>query len=64
MSSIRTASQIIACEDSSTFPTDVAENASVVERLGPDLNPNLERVIELEADLILSSLVFQEWSVL
>ena len=48
--------QIIACEDSSTFPTDLAENGPVVERLGPDLNPNLERVIELEADLILSSL--------
>ncbi|MCR9166121.1 MAG: helical backbone metal receptor [Nannocystaceae bacterium] len=44
--------RVIACEDSSDHPPAVAS----VERLGPDLGPNLDRVAELAPDLVLSSL--------
>jgi iron complex transport system substrate-binding protein len=44
--------RVIACEDSSDFPPEVATR----ERLGPDLGPNLDRVRELAPDVVLSSL--------
>ena len=44
--------RVIACEDSSDFPLQVQQ----LERLGPDLGPNLDRVAELEPDLVVSSL--------
>jgi ABC-type Fe3+-hydroxamate transport system substrate-binding protein len=44
--------RVIACEDSSDYPAEVAK----LERLGPDLAPKLERVAELQPDLVLSSL--------
>lgn len=44
--------RVIACEDSSDHPPAVAS----LERLGPDLGPNLDRVAELSPDLVLSSL--------
>lgn len=44
--------RVVACEDSSDFPPAVDE----LERLGPDLGPNLERVAELAPDLVVSSL--------
>lgn len=43
---------VIACEDSSDHPPDVAR----CERLGPDLGPNLDRLAELKPDLVVSSL--------
>jgi iron complex transport system substrate-binding protein len=44
--------RVIACEDSSDFPPEVQS----LERLGPDLGPNLDRIRELAPDLVLSSL--------
>ena len=44
--------RVIACEDSSDFPPEVES----LERLGPDLGPNLDRIAELEPDLVISSL--------
>lgn len=44
--------RVIACEDSSDHPPQVAE----LERLGPDLGPDLDRVAALNPDLVLSSL--------
>ena len=44
--------RVVACEDSSDHPPAVAS----LERLGPDLGPNLDRVAELRPDLVLSSL--------
>lgn len=44
--------RVIACEDSSDEPADVAR----CERLGPDLGPDLDRVAELRPDLVVSSL--------
>lgn len=44
--------RVIACEDSSDHPPAVAS----LERLGPDLGPNLDRVAELSPELVLSSL--------
>lgn len=44
--------RVVACEDSSDHPPAVAS----LERLGPDLGPNLDRVAELSPDLVLSSL--------
>ncbi len=44
--------RVIACEDSSDHPPAVAS----LERLGPDLGPDLDRVAELSPDLVLSSL--------
>ncbi len=44
--------RVIACEDSSDFPESVAG----LERLGPDLGPNLDRVAELAPDLVVASL--------
>jgi iron complex transport system substrate-binding protein len=44
--------RVIACETSS----DIPEGYRDIERLGPDLNPDLDRVEELAPDLILSSL--------
>jgi iron complex transport system substrate-binding protein len=44
--------RVIACEDSSDYPPEVAER----ERLGPDLGPDLERVRALAPDLVISSL--------
>jgi iron complex transport system substrate-binding protein len=44
--------RVIACEDSSDRP----EACKAVERLGPDLGPDLDRVAELEPDLVVSSL--------
>lgn len=44
--------RVVACEDSSDFPPEVAQ----LERLGPDLDPELDRVAELEPDLVVSSL--------
>jgi iron complex transport system substrate-binding protein len=43
---------LIACEDSSDLP----KTLSHIERLGPDLNPDLERVSQLHPDLVLSAL--------
>lgn len=44
--------RVIACEDSSDEPPEVAR----CERLGPDLGPDLDRVAALGPDLVLSSL--------
>ncbi len=44
--------RVIACEDSSDYPLEVTS----LERLGPDLGPNLERITELAPDLVVSSL--------
>ena len=44
--------RVIACEDSSDVPAAYAH----IERLGPDLGPDLDRVAELKPDLVVSSL--------
>ncbi len=44
--------RLIACEDSTDWPEQVSD----LERLGPDLGPNLDRVRELQPSLVLSSL--------
>ncbi len=44
--------RVIACEDSSDYPPEVSH----VERLGPDLGPNLDRIAELGPDAVISSL--------
>ncbi len=44
--------RVIACEDSSDYPAEVA----TLERLGPDLGPQLDRIAELAPDLVISSL--------
>jgi ABC-type Fe3+-hydroxamate transport system substrate-binding protein len=44
--------RVLACEDSSDHPPQVRQ----LERLGPDLGPDLDRVAELRPDLVLSSL--------
>jgi iron complex transport system substrate-binding protein len=44
--------RVIACEDSSDHPKEVAAR----ERLGPDLGPDLDRVQTLAPDLVISSL--------
>jgi iron complex transport system substrate-binding protein len=44
--------RVVACEDSSDFPEQVAG----LERLGPDLGPDLDRVVALEPDLVVASL--------
>ncbi|MEM6295458.1 MAG: helical backbone metal receptor [Myxococcota bacterium] len=44
--------RVVACEDSSDFPAAV----SSLERLGPDLGPDLDRVAALAPDLVISSL--------
>lgn len=44
--------RVVACESSSEPPSEFSE----VERLGPDLGPNLDRIAALEPDLVLSSL--------
>lgn len=44
--------RVIACEDSSDSPPEVAR----CERLGPDLGPDLDRVAALRPDLVFSSL--------
>lgn len=44
--------RVIACEDSSDYPAMV----STLERLGPDLGPDLDRVAALTPDLVVSSL--------
>jgi iron complex transport system substrate-binding protein len=44
--------RVIACEDSSDWPPEIAER----ERLGPDLGPDLDRIAALEPDLVFSSL--------
>jgi iron complex transport system substrate-binding protein len=44
--------RVVACEDSSDTPADVAR----CERLGPDLAPDLDRVAALEPSLVVSSL--------
>ena len=44
--------RVIACEDSSDFPPE----ADALERLGPDLGPDLHRVAALAPDLVVSSL--------
>jgi iron complex transport system substrate-binding protein len=44
--------RVLACEDSSDWPASVAN----IERLGPDLNPDLDRVAALKPDLVVSSL--------
>lgn len=47
--------RVIACEDSSDFPPEV----EAVERLGPDLGPDLDRIAELHEQhgvLVISSL--------
>jgi iron complex transport system substrate-binding protein len=44
--------RVIACEDSSDWPPEVAQR----ERLGPDLGPDLDRVAALAPDLAISSL--------
>lgn len=44
--------RVIACEDSSDYPPEVAER----ERLGPDLAPDLDRVAELRPELVVASL--------
>ena len=43
---------VVACEDSSDWP----EGVEALERLGPDLGPDLDRVAALEPDLVASSL--------
>jgi iron complex transport system substrate-binding protein len=44
--------RVIACEDSSDFPPESAQ----LERLGPDLGPDLDRIAALSPDLVISSL--------
>ncbi len=44
--------RVIACEDSSDSPPEVAR----CERLGPDLGPDLDRIAALAPDLVLTSL--------
>jgi iron complex transport system substrate-binding protein len=44
--------RVIACEDSSDFPVEVER----LERLGPDLGPDLDRIAALAPDLVISSL--------
>jgi iron complex transport system substrate-binding protein len=44
--------RVIACEDSSDFPPEVEQ----LERLGPDLGPDLDRIAALAPDLVISSL--------
>jgi iron complex transport system substrate-binding protein len=44
--------RVVACEDSSDEPAEVAR----CERLGPDLAPDLDRVAALAPDLVVSSL--------
>jgi iron complex transport system substrate-binding protein len=44
--------RVIACEDSTDHPPQAAE----LPRLGPDLAPDLDRVVELRPDLVVSSL--------
>ena len=44
--------RVVACEDSSDWPEEVASK----ERLGPDLGPDLDRVAELASELVFSSL--------
>lgn len=44
--------RVVACEDSSDWPPEVASR----ERLGPDLGPDLDRVAALGPDLVVSSL--------
>lgn len=44
--------RVIACEDSSDYPPEVTQ----LERLGPDLGPDLERVAALAPELVVSSL--------
>jgi iron complex transport system substrate-binding protein len=44
--------RVVACEDSSDWPEEVASR----ERLGPDLGPDLDRVAALAPDLAISSL--------
>lgn len=44
--------RVVACEDSSDYPPAVSD----LPRLGPDLGPDLDRVAELEPDLVVSSL--------
>lgn len=44
--------RVIACEDSSDFPVEVEQ----LERLGPDLGPDLDRIGALAPDLVISSL--------
>jgi iron complex transport system substrate-binding protein len=44
--------RVIACEDSSDFPPE----ADALERLGPDLGPDLDRIAALAPDLVISSL--------
>lgn len=44
--------RVVACEDSSDWPEEVAR----CERLGPDLAPDLDRVATLAPDLVISSL--------
>lgn len=44
--------RVVACEDSSDWPAD----RGPVERLGPDLGPDLDRIAELKPDLVVSSL--------
>lgn len=44
--------RVIACEDSSDFPVEVEQ----LERLGPDLGADLDRIAALAPDLVISSL--------
>ncbi len=44
--------RVVACEDSSDWPEEVAAR----ERLGPDLGPDLDRVAAIAPDLAISSL--------
>ncbi|WP_165703556.1 cobalamin-binding protein [Enhygromyxa salina] len=44
--------RVIACEDSSDYPPEV----TALERLGPDLGPDLDRIAALAPDLVVSSL--------
>jgi iron complex transport system substrate-binding protein len=44
--------RVVACEDSSDFPVEAAR----LERLGPDLGPDLDRVAALAPDLVVASL--------
>jgi len=44
--------RVVAVEDSSDWPAEV----DALERLGPDLAPDLDRIAELEPDLVVASL--------
>lgn len=44
--------RVVACEDSSDWPPEVAQR----ERLGPDLGPDLDRIAALAPELAISSL--------